>query len=102
MRKFESNAVTWFELPVANMTRARSFYETLLNAQMKEFLDEEPCFMFPAEPGGVAGSLICVGCRPRWAAEGARARHSQRNAWRIAWARNLTVKNCRLLGCCRA
>jgi predicted enzyme related to lactoylglutathione lyase len=69
MSKFESNAVTWFELPVANMTRARSFYETLLNTQMQEFPGEEPCFMFPAEPGGVAGSLIeRKGMRP--AAEG--------------------------------
>jgi predicted enzyme related to lactoylglutathione lyase len=58
MSKFESNAVTWFELPVADMRRARSFYETLLNAQMQEFPGEEPCFIFPAEPQGVGGSLI--------------------------------------------
>jgi uncharacterized protein len=58
MSKFKSNAVTWFELPVADMTRARSFYETLLNAPLQEFPGEEPCFIFPAEPDGVAGSLI--------------------------------------------
>jgi len=58
MSKFNGNAITWFEVPTTDIKRAVGFYETLLDKKLAEFPGEEPCFMFPAEPGSVAGALI--------------------------------------------
>ena len=58
MSKFEGNAITWFELPTTNMERAVDFYETILDTKLQEWPGDEPCFMFPAQQGGVAGSLV--------------------------------------------
>lgn len=58
MSKFEANAVTWFEIPTTDMTRARTFYQQLLDAQLREFPGDEPCFMFPVGDGGVGGCLV--------------------------------------------
>ena len=30
MSKFETNAITWFEIPVNDIDRARGFYENVL------------------------------------------------------------------------
>lgn len=58
MSKFNGNAITWFEIPVNDVQRAVSFYETVLDMTLTQFPGEEACFMFPAEPGSVAGALI--------------------------------------------
>ena len=58
MSKFNGNAITWFEVPTTDITRAVSFYETLLDKKLIEFAGAEPCFMFPAGEGSVAGALI--------------------------------------------
>ena len=50
------NAITWFEIPVANLDRAQRFYETVLGrALRREDFGGEPLVVFPYEqpaPGG--------------------------------------------------
>ena len=58
MSKFEGNAVTWFEIPTADIERATKFYETLLAAKMLPFPGDEPCNMFPSGEGAVGGCLV--------------------------------------------
>jgi predicted enzyme related to lactoylglutathione lyase len=58
MSKFEGNAITWFEIPTADIDRATKFYETLLAAKMLPFPGPEPCTMFPSGEGAVGGCLI--------------------------------------------
>jgi uncharacterized protein len=58
MSKFQGNAITWFEIPATDIERAHKFYETLLDDKLQSYPGDEPCFMFPAEPGSVAGALI--------------------------------------------
>ena len=58
MSKFEGNAITWFEIPTADIQRATRFYETLLAAEMLPFPGEEPCHMFPSGEGAVGGCLV--------------------------------------------
>jgi hypothetical protein len=56
MSKFENNAVTWFEIPVADIARARGFYENILATKLVPYPDE-PSFIFPTQDGGVGGSI---------------------------------------------
>ena len=58
MSKFEDNAVTWFEIPTTDITRATGFYETLLDKKLISFPGDEPYFMFPSGTGGVGGALM--------------------------------------------
>src|SRR6202046_93776 len=58
MSKFEGNAITWFEIPTADIDRATKFYETLLAAKMLPFPGDEPCIMFPSGESSVGGCLI--------------------------------------------
>lgn len=58
MNKFETNAVTWFEIPVADFERATTFYETLLDAKLLPFPGSEPCNIFPIKDGGVSGCIV--------------------------------------------
>jgi predicted enzyme related to lactoylglutathione lyase len=59
MSTFNGNAVTWFEIPVTDVNRAVSFYETMLDAKLTPYPDSpEPYFIFPAEQGSVAGALV--------------------------------------------
>ena len=58
MSKFEGNAVTWFEIPTADIQRATRFYETLLAAEMLPFPGDEPCQMFPVGKNAVGGCLV--------------------------------------------
>ncbi len=64
----ETNAITWFEIPVIDMNRAKKFYETILDMKMEtkfmEETDEELTF-FPftgaevrATSGRVSGVLV--------------------------------------------
>jgi predicted enzyme related to lactoylglutathione lyase len=64
----ESNAITWFEIPVSDMKRAKKFYETVLDIQLttaKAEGDMEAMELFPRLPDVsmgrtdvVSGSLI--------------------------------------------
>ena len=58
MNKFETNAITWFEIPTADFARATAFYETVLDDKLQSFPGPEPCNMFPSQPGGVGGCII--------------------------------------------
>lgn len=58
MSKFESNAVTWFEIPTTNFERATQFYETVLDVKLRAWPGTEPCSLFPIQDGGVGGSLV--------------------------------------------
>jgi predicted enzyme related to lactoylglutathione lyase len=58
MSKFQGNAITWFEIPTADIVRATKFYETLLAAEMLPFPGGEPCNIFPSGEGAVGGCLI--------------------------------------------
>ena len=57
MSKFEANAVTWFEIPVNDIDRARGFYENLLSSKLLPY-PGEPCFIFPTKDSGVAGCIV--------------------------------------------
>ncbi|MEN7549445.1 VOC family protein [Rapidithrix thailandica] len=50
----ETNVITWFEIPVTDTQRAKTFYETILDIEMyTEFMEEtnEELTFFPSEPG---------------------------------------------------
>ncbi len=55
------NAINWFEVPVSEMDRAKTFYETVFDIKMEmaEMMGMEMAF-FPAEPGNgkVSGALV--------------------------------------------
>ncbi|MBK7409547.1 MAG: VOC family protein [Saprospirales bacterium] len=53
------SAVSWFEIPVTNLVRAKKFYETILDVSFQD-LDLGPnhkMALFPAEPDGIGGAL---------------------------------------------
>ena len=54
------NALTWFEIPVADIARAQRFYETLLaKALRREAMGPQTLAIFPYEEGqGVGGALL--------------------------------------------
>jgi predicted enzyme related to lactoylglutathione lyase len=64
----DSNALTWFEIPAANLERARTFYETILNIKMETMEGgdpEEKTVFFPRKPktimaksGILSGALV--------------------------------------------
>jgi predicted enzyme related to lactoylglutathione lyase len=58
MSKFDSNAVTWFEIPTTDFERATQFYETVLDIKLRAFPGPEPCNMFPSDDGGVGGCIV--------------------------------------------
>ncbi|PTS99306.1 glyoxalase/bleomycin resistance/extradiol dioxygenase family protein [Pedobacter sp. HMWF019] len=47
----QTNILTWFEIPVANINRAKTFYETILDIKMIKRIDgtDESVF-FPYDP----------------------------------------------------
>ena len=55
------NALNWFEIPVADMNRAKKFYETIFNIEMpeQEMMGMKMAF-FPSEDmnGKVSGGLV--------------------------------------------
>ncbi|SHN41019.1 VOC family protein [Chitinophaga sp. CF418] len=63
----ETNVITWFEIPVLDTARAKTFYETILDIKMQTLqLDEtnEDLTFFPSDPavvqatsGRVSGAL---------------------------------------------
>ncbi|TMI96695.1 MAG: VOC family protein [Bacteroidetes bacterium] len=56
-----ANAINWFEIPVKNFDRAKTFYETILTTTMQSFdaMGMKSAF-FPAalESGNVGGCII--------------------------------------------
>jgi len=54
-----NNVATWFELPVTDMHRAKSFYQNVLQADFKdEDMNNFQPAVFNAEPGDVSGMLV--------------------------------------------
>ncbi len=58
MSKFDSNAVTWFEIPTTDFERATNFYETVLDAKLVPYPGGAPCSIFPHKDGGVSGCIV--------------------------------------------
>jgi predicted enzyme related to lactoylglutathione lyase len=54
-----NNAITWFEIPVTNVQRAKKFYEAIFNIKMNEIeLDSDFIIvLFPVDEGTVGGAL---------------------------------------------
>lgn len=56
-----SNAINWFEIPVADLDRARKFYEAIFDIEMMEMVvGEDTMYAFPYEPTGgkISGAII--------------------------------------------
>ena len=55
----KSNALNWFEIPVADMKRAKAFYERIFGIDMGEVMDMGGTQMdfFPMGEGAVSGAL---------------------------------------------
>ena len=53
------HAVSWFEIPVGKMSRARKFYESIFGFEMinMDLGGELKMTMFPVEEGGIGGAL---------------------------------------------
>lgn len=48
----ETNVITWFEIPVTDTQRAKKFYETILDVEMRTVQagDNEELTFFPSDP----------------------------------------------------
>lgn len=56
-----TNAINWFEIPVQNFDRAKSFYEIILGAEMMRMdMMGMKCAFFPADlqNGGIGGCIM--------------------------------------------
>jgi len=52
------NAISWFEIPVADMDRAQAFYETVLGRKLRrESFGSEMLAVFPYEKPAAGGAL---------------------------------------------
>lgn len=52
------NAINWFSIPVSDLNRAKSFYETILDESLIEVdMDGGKMAFFPTQDQGVGGSL---------------------------------------------
>ncbi len=63
----KTNALNWFEIYVANLPRAKAFYETILNTKLQDVGGEGVSMaIFPYDQGkGVGGALTKMeGCDP--------------------------------------
>jgi len=61
MEKQLKSAAAWFEIPCADLDRAKRSYETILGVSMKkdDFGDEgDVMCVFPAASNGVSGALV--------------------------------------------
>jgi hypothetical protein len=55
------NAISWFEIPVTDFNRAKTFYQKIFDAQMQETeMNGIRMGIFPSEQGSVGGA-ICFG-----------------------------------------
>ena len=63
----KQNAISWFEIPVADMDRAQAFYETVLGCKMRrEPMGPSEGAVFPYEGEGVGGARRGGGRELRW------------------------------------
>jgi len=54
-----SNALSWFEIPVTDLARAKTFYGRVLQAELREeSLSGRKMAIFPYQEGGVGGAII--------------------------------------------
>lgn len=55
-----SNALNWFEVPVADIHRAKKFYEAVFATQLEDVTEMMGMYMsfFPADQAKVGGSLV--------------------------------------------
>jgi predicted enzyme related to lactoylglutathione lyase len=54
-----SNALSWFEIPVTDLARAKEFYGRVLQAELREeTMGGTSMALFPYQDGGVGGALI--------------------------------------------
>lgn len=63
----KNNAINWFEIFVADLSRARAFYETILNAKLQDAgMDCCEMAIFPYDNmQGIGGALTKMeGCNP--------------------------------------
>jgi len=58
MSKFDCNAITWFEIPTADIARAQQWYEHVLDLTLQPLPNGEPGAFFPVQESGVAGALV--------------------------------------------
>ena len=50
----QTNVLTWFEIPVSDIDRAKKFYETILDIQMVKRTDgQDEAVFFPFDPNVV-------------------------------------------------
>ncbi len=56
-----TTAVTWFEIPASDMSRAQRFYETILESPLRrENFAGSDIVIFPARDAGVKGCLVAT------------------------------------------
>ncbi len=61
----KSDALRWFEIPVADLDRAQRFYETLLACSLRrEQMGPQSLAVFPYGDDGVGGALLQSGTAP--------------------------------------
>jgi predicted enzyme related to lactoylglutathione lyase len=58
------HAISWFEIPVKDIDRAATFYETILDVTLERMDLGGPTAVFPADEDGVGGALILDGNEP--------------------------------------
>jgi len=65
------SALDWFEIPVHDMARAQTFYETLLATQLRrEAMGPQTLAVFPYDEAGVGGCLLQGSSAPQPASVG--------------------------------
>lgn len=53
-----NNAISWFEIPTTDLSRAKTFYETIFGCVLQPLdLDNIKMAMFPVQEGSVGGAL---------------------------------------------
>jgi uncharacterized protein len=55
------NAINWFEIPVKDFSRAKKFYETILDSPINEMPNPSPKYgmlPFDMQNGGVGGGIV--------------------------------------------
>lgn len=55
----QPNVITWFEMPTTDLGRATGFYEQILAAELTKGFYGESMAVFPAQPNGITGALVC-------------------------------------------
>jgi predicted enzyme related to lactoylglutathione lyase len=65
------HAIHWFEIPVHDIARAQSFYETLLGVSLRrEQMGPQTMAIFPYGDGGIGGALLLGENAPAPGAQG--------------------------------